>query len=147
MDRYKVDWGWNDATKESFVAVKVANTTAPVLHPPYFECEFAITTDTSDVVIEAILEQDFGSGLQPIALASCTLAPQKCAIQRMKVRCWAFFGLVQWTHYYQGSYHIVIRTDHTSLRHLPNYMSVNCRIWHWFAILKQCNVEIRHILG
>ena len=44
--------------------------TVPVLRLPDFEREFVVTTDASDVVIGAILEQDFGSGIQPIVFSS-----------------------------------------------------------------------------
>ena len=54
--------------ENSFTALKVAIATAPVLRLPDFKRQFVITTDASDVAIGAILEQDFGTGLQPIAL-------------------------------------------------------------------------------
>ena len=44
--------------------------TAPVLHLPDFEQQFVVTPDASDVDVGAILEQNFGSGLQPIAFTS-----------------------------------------------------------------------------
>ena len=44
--------------------------TAPVLCLPDLEKQFVVTTDASDVAGGAILEQNFGSGMQPIAFAS-----------------------------------------------------------------------------
>ena len=55
---------------DNFTALKVAMATAPVLRLPDFERQFVVTTDASDVAVGAILEQDCGSGLQPIAFAS-----------------------------------------------------------------------------
>ena len=49
--------------------------TAPVLQLPDFEREFTITTDASEVSLGAILQQDFGSGLQPICYESGKLNP------------------------------------------------------------------------
>ena len=40
---------------------------------------------------------------------------------------------------------IIIQTDHALLRHLPNQISVNSRVWRWLSILQGYNVEIRHI--
>ena len=49
------------------MALKVAMAAAPVLRLPDFERQFIIMVDASNVAIGAILVQDFGSGLQPIA--------------------------------------------------------------------------------
>ena len=69
----KATWCWGDAKSNSFTALKVAMATAPVLHLPNFEKQFVVTTDASDIAVGAILEQDFGSGLQPVVFASCKL--------------------------------------------------------------------------
>ena len=50
--------------------LKVSLTTAPILRLPNFDLQFVITTDVSDIVLGAILEQDFRNGFQPIAYAS-----------------------------------------------------------------------------
>ena len=44
--------------------------TAPILRLPDFAKQFVVTTGASDVTVGTILEQDFGSGLQPIAFAN-----------------------------------------------------------------------------
>ena len=69
LTRDKVIWRWGDAEANSFTALKVAMATAPILCLPDFEKQFFVTTEASDVAVGAILEQDFGSGLQPIAFA------------------------------------------------------------------------------
>ena len=48
---------------------------APVLHAPDFELEFVVTTDASLVSVGAILQQNFGQGLQPVAYESQKLNP------------------------------------------------------------------------
>ena len=137
-----------DAEANSFTALKVAMATAPVLRLPDFEKQFVVTTDASDVAVGAILEQNFGSGLQPIAFASRKLNATEIrysAYEReMLGIVWA---LGQWKHYFQGPYPIIIQTDHAPLRHLPNQTSVNSRVWRWLSILQGYNVEIRHIPG
>ena len=70
LTREKKTWCWGDAESDSFTALKVAMATAPVLHRPDFEKQFVVRTDASDVAVGAILEQDLGSGLQPVAFAS-----------------------------------------------------------------------------
>ena len=102
LTRDKVAWSWGDTQENSFTSLKVAIATAPVLHLPNFERQFVITTDASDVAIGAILEQDFGSGLQPIAFSSRELNPTEYAIQRMSRNYWVLCGpLASWKHYFQ----------------------------------------------
>ena len=117
--------------------------TVPILRLLDFYKQFVVTTDASDVAVGAMLEQDFGSGLQPIAFASRKLNATKnrySAYERQMLGIvWA---LGQWKHYFQSSYPITIQTDHASLRHLPNQTSVNSRVWCWISILQGYNVEI-----
>ena len=65
------------------MALKVALATTPVLHLPDFEKQFVVTTDASDMAVGAILEQNFGFGLQPIAFASRNSTRLRYATQRM----------------------------------------------------------------
>ena len=70
LTRDKVVWRWGDTEQNGFLALKAAMATALILRLPDFERQFVVTTDASDVVIGAILEQDFGSGFQPLAFLS-----------------------------------------------------------------------------
>ena len=148
LARDKVVWRWGDAEANSFTALKVAMATAPILRLPDFEKQFVVTTDASYVAVGAILEQDFCSGLQPIAFASRKLNATEIrysAYEReMLGIVWA---LGQWKNYFQSPHPIVMQTDHAPLRHLPNQTSVNSRVWRWISILQGYNVEIRHIPG
>ena len=130
------------------LALKVVLAIAPILGLPDFSKQFVVTTDASDVAASAILEQDLGNGLQPIAFSSRKL-------HQAEVRYLAYerelFGTVwaigQWKHYFQGPEPIVIQTDHAPLCHLPNQESVNRRVWKWLSILQGYDLEIRHIPG
>ena len=128
--------------------MKVAIATAPVLRLPDFECQFVITTDASDVAIGAILEQDFGTGLQPIAFSSRKLNPTEIRYSAYERELLGIvWAIGQWKHYFQGPHPIIIQTDHAPLRHLPNQTSVNSRVWRWLAVLQGYDVDIRHIPG
>ena len=100
--------------------------TAPILCLPDFEREFVVMTDTSDVVIGEILEQDFGSGLQPIAFSSRKLNATEIRYSAYERELLGIvWAIGQWKHYFQGPHPIVIQTDHALLRYLPNETSVN----------------------
>ena len=42
---------------------------------------------------------------------------------------------------------MIVQTDHAPIRHLPNQVSVNSRIWKWINILQGYDLEMRHISG
>ena len=148
LTRAKVTWTWGDAQDNGFKALKVAIATAPILRLPAFEHQFVITTDASDVAIGAILEQDFGLGLQPIAFSSRKLNSTKIRYsadeRELLDIVWA---IGQWKRCFQGPHPIVIQPDHAPLRPLPNQTSVNSRVWRWLAVLQGYYVDIRHIPG
>ncbi|MCV6575657.1 MAG: RNase H-like domain-containing protein, partial [Cohaesibacter sp.] len=130
------------------MALKAAMATAPVLRLPDFERQFVVTTDASDVAIGAILEQDFGSGLQPIAFSSRKLNPTEIRYSAYERELLGIvWAIGQWKHYFQGPYPIIIQTDHAPLRYLPSQTSVNSRVWRWLAVLQGYDVDIRHIPG
>ena len=148
LTREKKTWCWGDAEGNSFTALKVAMATAPVLRLPDFEKQFVVTTDASDVAVGAILEQDFSSGLQPIAFASRKLNATEIRYSAYERELLGIvWAIGQWKHYFQSPHPIVIQTDHAPLRHLPNQTSVNSRVWRWLSVLQGYNVEIRHIPG
>ena len=110
--------------------MKIGLVTAPVLRLPDFDHQFVVTTDASDVAIGAILQQDTGMGLQPIAYASRKLQQAEvCYSTYERELLGIVWALGHWKHYFQGPYPIVIQTDHAPLRHLPNQASINSRIW------------------
>ena len=131
----------------AFKALKRSLVTAPVLHMPDFDLPFVLTTDASAVSVGGILEQDFGAGLQPVAYESKKLSP---AEMRYSAYERELLGIVwaigKWRHYFEGR-KLIVQTDHSSLRHLPNQPSVNRRIWKWVSILQGYDIEIRHIPG
>ena len=112
------------------MALKVAMATALVLHLPDFEKQFVVTTNASDFAVGAILEQDSGSGLQPIAFASRKLNSTKIRYSAYERELLGIvWAIGQWKHYFQGQHPIIIQTDHAPLRHLANQTSVNSRVW------------------
>ena len=66
--------------------------TAPVLQLPNFDLEFTVTTDASEVSVRAILQQDFGQGLQPICYDSRKLNPAECQYSAYNGSYWASSG-------------------------------------------------------
>ena len=148
LTRVGVEWKWSTSQHQAFKRLKLAFTIAPVLRLPDFERQFVVTIDASDVVVGAILEQDFGKGLQPVAFASRKLNGAEMRYSAYESELLGIvWALAQWKHYFWGLYSIVIQTDHAPLRHLPNQPSINTGIWKWINIMQGYNLEIRHIPG
>ena len=146
LTRAGVEWKWSTSQHQAFNRLKLALTTVPVLRLPDFERQFVVTTDASDAVVGAILEQDFGKGLQPVAFASRKLngAEMRYSAYERELLCMVW-ALAQWKHYFRGLHFVVIQTDHAPLRYLPNQVSVNARIWKSISIMQGYNLEIHHI--
>ena len=133
--------------ENAFNSLRQSLVVAPVLHSPNFELPFVVTTDASLVAVGAILEQDFGQGLQPVAYESRKLNPAETRYSAYERELLGMvWAIGKWRHYLEGKY-FVVQTDHSSLRHLPNQPNVNRRIWKWVSILQGYDIEIRHIPG
>ena len=121
--------------------------TAPVLQLLDFEQEFVVTTDASEVSVGAILQQNFGNGLQPVCYESRKLNPAETQYSAYEKELLGITWAVgKWRHYL-ASRHFVIQTDHDSLKNLPNQPSVNKRVWKWVQVLQVYDCDIVHILG
>ena len=131
----------------AFKTLKRSLVTAPVLHMPNFDLPFVLTIDASAVSVGGILEQDFGSGLQPVAYESKKLSPTEMRYSAYERELLGIMWAIgKWRHYFEGR-KLIVQTDHSSLRHLPNQPNVNRRIWKWVSILQGYDIEIRHIPG
>ena len=74
---------------------------APVLCLPDFEQQLIVTTDASDMAIGGILEQDFGSGLQPIAFSSRKLNATEIRFSAYERELLGIvWAIGQWKHYF-----------------------------------------------
>ncbi len=66
--------GWGPPQEKAFTLLKEKLCSAPILQSPDFSREFVVNTDASEVAVGAVLQQDFGRGLQPIAYESQKLS-------------------------------------------------------------------------
>lgn len=141
-------WRWDEEEELAFLKLKTALATAPVLQLPDFELPFVLTTDASSAAVGAILEQDQGKGLRPVAFASRKLNNAESRYSAYERELLGIvWAIAQWRHYFHNTHPIVVQTDHAPLRHLPNQASVNSRIWKWMNILQGYNLDMRHIPG
>ena len=114
-----VPWKWDEEEENSFCELKRSLVVAPDLKMPDFDRQFVVTTDASLVFVGAILAQDFGQGLQPVAYASRKLNPTEIHYLAYEMELLGIVGAIgKWRHYLEGK-HFIVQTNRSSLRHLP----------------------------
>ena len=88
--------------------------TTLVLKMPDFDRPFVVTTDASLVLVGAILEQDFGQGLQPVAFESRKLNPAETRYSAYERELLGIvWAIGKWRHYFEGR-KFIVQTDHSS---------------------------------
>ncbi|CAI7732961.1 unnamed protein product [Closterium sp. NIES-54] len=98
---------------------------------------FEVITDASDFTIGAVLLQDFGKGLQPIAYESRKMQPPE---RNYPIHDKEMLAIVHafrvWRCYLTGA-DVAIRTDHKSLQYLRSQPTLNPRQIRFFKTLHQ----------
>ena len=106
--------------QQAFRALKHLLSHTPVLAIADVNRPLVVSTDASGYAIGAVLSQDNGHGLQPVAYMSQKLSPTAC---KWYVHAQELFAVVQamkqWRHYLLGaSTPVIVETDHRSLEYI-----------------------------
>lgn len=112
--RKNVLYVWTPEHQESFVALKNALTSAPVLAMPDFSLPFCIETDASNIGVGAVLTQKG----HPLAFISKPLGPRTKGLSTYEKEYLAILiAIDHWRQYLQQG-EFIIHTDQNSLIHL-----------------------------
>ena len=143
----KAAWKWTTQEHTAFLALKKALTTTPVLATPDFTRPFEVYTDASQRAIGAILLQDQGRGLQPIAYESRKMndAEQNYPTHEQELLA-IVHALRTWRCYLEGS-KFKLNTDHLSLKYLATQPTLSRRQARWMELLQQFDVNIEYRAG
>src|SRR6185437_15276647 len=130
-------------------ALKHLLSHTPVLAIADVNRPFVVSTDASGYAIGAVLSQDHGHGLQPVAYMSQKLSSTAC---KWAVHAQELFAVVQamkqWRHYLLGaSEPVVIETDHRSLEYIQTQPHVSSMQVRWIEHLQQFNFVMRYREG
>ena len=109
-----VPWSWGPDQEHAFQKLKTLLTEAPILLIPDSSKKYFVVTDASDMALGAVLMQESGEGMKPIAFISRTLRPTEKKYapydKEMIAITWA---LEQWRHYLEGAPGgVEVWTDH-----------------------------------
>ncbi|CAI7893870.1 unnamed protein product [Closterium sp. NIES-54] len=136
---------WGRPQQTAFNSIKSALTSAPVLtvadpSRPYF-----IWTDASDVTVGAILCQDHGHGMQPLAFESRKLQPAERNYATHDRELLAVVHAIKTWRCYVELQPVTVYTDHRPLQHLKTQPVLSRRQARWVEFLEQFNPSLQII--
>jgi hypothetical protein len=141
---------WATAHQTAFDDIKAALKSAPVLALPDPDRQYVVNTDASDFATGAVLQQDFGKGLQPIAYQSHKMSGAETRYPTHDKEMLAIINMLgEWRTYLQGRqpFTIRIRTDHNSLQYFMTQPSLSARQSRWLDKLADFDFKIEYVRG
>jgi len=147
--RQKLDLSWGTKQQLAFVELKRALQSTPVLVLPDLNKEFVVHCDASGYAVGAVLQQDHGNGLQPIAFMSKKMVGAETRYPVHEQELLAIMSaLTTWRHYLEGASHpIRVRTDHKSLTHFQTQPMLSGRQKRWLETLSQFDYTVEYVKG
>lgn len=134
---------WSDQANISFINLKTALCSTPVLALPDFDQSFTVETDASNVGIGAVLMQNN----HPICFLSRSLGPKHQSLSVYEKELMQVVHAVQTWHAYLAHRPFIINTDQKSLKFLME-QKVTTPFQHmWLSKLMGYNFEIRYKQG
>ncbi|CAI7848333.1 unnamed protein product [Closterium sp. NIES-53] len=134
--RKGVTFTWGEKEHAAFSTLKNVLCSPPVLRIADPHRPFEVVTDVSGIAIGAVLLQDFGNGLQPIAYESRKLHPPE---KNYPIHGREMLAIVHafkvWRCYLTGA-DVTVRTDHKSLQYLRAQPHLNPRQIRWLDYLE-----------
>ena len=148
LTKGKFTWSFGPEHQSAFDKVKFAISTAPTLALPDFSKPFALTTDASDFAVGAILSQDQGKGLQPIAFESRKLQPAQRNMSTADKEALAVIeALKRFRCYLESSTPFILYTDSSPLTYIKSKADEG-RCARWLEVLSRFNIiGPKHIPG
>ena len=143
-----VAWRWGAEQQNAFDKLKAALCSPPVLLIPDQSRPFVLNCDACKYAIGATLQQDHGSGLQPVAYFSAKMTD---AERNYDVREQEFMALLRaclhWRHYLHGTQPFTLLTDHDSLKYHKSMPNLSGRLARWVEKMAEFDYQLAHIPG
>jgi transposase InsO family protein len=147
LTKNDVKWSWSSVEEGAFRQLIALAVAQPVLILPDPNLPYVVHTDASGFATGAVLQQDQGSGLQPIAYMSKKMMP---AETRYPVHEQELLAIIQalgtWRHYLMGA-KFTVMTDHRSLQYFKTQPQLSNRQMHWKDIIANYDFDIVYIEG
>lgn len=147
LTKDSVKFEWAAPHEQAFCQLKAAIAQGPVLILPDPSLPFVVHTDASGFAVGAVLQQDQGKGLQPIAFLSKKMADAETRYPVHEQELLAIIqALTAWRHYLHGS-KFVVRTDHKSLQFFQTQPMLSGRQARWKDLLANFDFDIEYVEG
>ena len=144
-DGVKFEWGLRQ--QQAFDQLKAAIVRGPVLILPDPARPFVVHTDASGFAVGAVLQQDHGRGLQPIAFMSKKMLDTETRWPTHEKELLAIMhALSTWRHYLSGAKFRVL-TDHKSLQFFKTQPQLSGRQARWADTIANFDFDIEYIKG
>ena len=147
MTKDNVKFEWTSHQQVAFDALKEAISASPVLAIADMSLPFVVHTDASGFAIGAVLQQDQGKGLQPIAYLSKKMvdAETRYPVHEQELLA-IIYALKKWRHYLSGK-KFTVMTDHRSLESFKTQPNLSGRQTRWKDAIANFDFDIKYIAG
>ena len=138
-----------EAEIKAFDELKNAMIQAPCLgiFDPTKPTELWADASWENTAIGAVLMQDHGKGMQPIAYLSRVLNKQQSHYPTFEQELLALkIAMEEWRHYLLPIY-FTARTDHNGLKYLKTQKHLKDRQWHWLSFFSEYNFDLHYRPG
>ena len=140
-------WVWGEPQDTAFSRLKQLVTTPPCLLMPDLNLPFVVHCDASGFAIGAVLQQDQGRGLQPVAFESRKLQPPERNLAPYDRELLALIhALLKWKHLLLGA-KLTVHTDQHALKYLLSSPTRTSRQERWLAELMRFMPDIKYVKG
>jgi len=138
---------WTPQVEEAFKMLKVKISTSPVLIAPDYTQAFTIMADASDEALGAVLLQDRGRGLQPVAYAShrFNAVERRWTVTEREMFA-LFWACRKFESFCKGS-KVVLMTDHKPITELRRAKNPCPKVFRWILELSEWDFEIVYVKG
>lgn len=133
---------WNELAEISFITLKQALISSPILQPPEAEYPFTVEVSNNGIAIAGILSQSIESKLHVIAYTSAKLTDSQRKFSNAELDCLAIIHAVEtWDIYIAGS-KIEVQADAQNVKWLQNRADKTGRLSRWGMRMQAYDMEI-----
>ena len=140
-------FNFDESCQNSFEEIKSRLVEAPIMEKPYWNEEFEIMCDASDFAIGALLGQKAEKVFKAKYYASKTFheALENYSTTEKEILA-IVFVCEKFRSYILGS-HVIIHTDHTTIKYLMAKKEAKLRLIRWVLLLQEFDLEIKDKKG